>query len=489
MKALQRILVSAVLCLVTGMQGGCDRERTARDQASAPAVDGPTPNIILVMIDALRADRLGVQGHPRKLTPTLDSIAAGSVIFERAIAAAPWTQPSIASLFSGCYPGVHQVTDFGFAVDATNRKVPKIRVFRDSFDTMAEALRARGYSTAGFVANPFVLADYGFAQGFDHFDTTFIGLTTPGSVINDAAIAWLQQRDVERPFFLYLHYMDVHGPYHAPPEFLDPLVDEVDAMPAKRSITDKDIRRLAYLGGAPPGCTDLPRFERLSHYQEYWAARYDAGVAQADHYLGELRSKLQTMKLWETAYVIVTADHGEALFEHGHWDHGLSTHHPELHVPLIVRWPTALPADTRVADTVRLIDLFPTLVEQLRLPKVSRAQGRSLLPLLADQAPAAPLPAFAEAVKKGPEQYALYRGDWKLILHADSGSARLYNIADDPLEQRDLAANAPAQLKSLTALVQERLGRNRRLAAGEPVEEIPLTPDRLDRLRSLGYVE
>jgi arylsulfatase A-like enzyme len=160
-----------------------------------------------------------------------------------------------------------------------------------------------------------------------------------------------------------------------------------------------------------------------------------------------------------------------------------------VHVPLIVRWPAGLPSDTRVADTVRLIDVFPTMVEQLRLPSVSAAQGRSLLPLLADPAPAAPLPAFAEAVKKGPQQYALYQGDWKLILHADTGSALLYNIADDPLEQNDLAANAPAQLKSLTAQVREWLDRNRHLAADAPAEEVPLTPDRLDRLRSLGYVE
>ncbi len=482
------VRLAAVMSLLIFGVAACEREQPA--PPARPARAGPTPNIVFVLIDTLRADRLGAYGDTQGLTPTLDAIAAEGVLFERAIAPAPWTQPSIASLFSGVYPGVHGVVDYQWACDATNGVVPKVKVFADRFVTMAELLHDRGYATAAFVANPYVLGAYGFAQGFDSFDTNFASLDTPGSELNDAAIEWLHDyRDPRRPFFLYLHYMDVHGPYNARREYREPLVARVEAMPDRQKLTDADLVRLEYLWRRAPDENDVDRYARLSVYREYWAARYDAGVAEMDHHLADLRARLDGLGLWKDAYVIVASDHGEALFEHRHWDHGLSTHHPELHVPLILRWPGPLPPGYRVPATVRLLDVLPTLVDQLALPPVTAAQGASLMPLVVGTREASTRAAFAESVKKGPPQQALYLGPWKLIRMAGGAVAMLYDVAADPLEQDNVMADQPATAAALTALLERHVAENARLAGGKEAEAVPLGAEQLERLKSLGYVK
>jgi arylsulfatase len=463
---------------------GCDRE-PAPASAGLPS-DGPTPNVILILVDTLRADRLGAYGYERNLTLTMDAIADEGMLFERAIAPSPWTQPSMASLFSGVYPGVHGVTDYQLACDATNKVVPKVKVFRESFETLAEVLQKRGYATAGFVANPYLLADYGFAQGFETYDASFAALDTTGDVINDAALAWLEKRDAGKPFFLYLHYMDVHGPYNAPRDVWEPLVVAVEQGTAKLPLEEAALVRLQYLRKPPPDETDLDRYRRLARYREYWVARYDAGVAVMDRYLADLRRELDQRGLWDNSWVILTSDHGEALFEHGHWDHGLSTHHPELHVPLILRWPGVLRAGQRIPATVRLIDLLPTLVEQLRLPAERAFVGHSLVSFPDD---AAFFPAYAEAVKKGPPQHAVYVGPWKLLVCESDATPQLFNVEKDPLEQRDRFSDHPDFVPVLLTLLRQHREWSEGVAAVQSVEEVPLTPAQLERLKSLGYVQ
>ncbi len=491
----RRRIVCGLAVLVCGLApgGGC-REESQETPSATPSAPEPTPNVIIILIDAMRADVLGTYGNPRDITPTLDSIAAESVTFDRVISAAPWTQPSIASLFCSRYPGVHGVLDYVVPLGVIYEKnQPMVTVFADSFDTLAEAFQAGGYLTAGFVANPFIKKGFGFAQGFDHFDSSFAKSTTTGDVVNAAAIAWLKQRDPTAPFFLYLHYMDVHGPYEARPEFLDPLLEKVDRLPNKRRLTEKEIESLDYLWRPPTVYTDRDRHVRLRPYQEYWVARYEAGVRQADHYVGELRTELISLGLWNDAYVIVTSDHGEALREHGFSDHGFSVHHTDLHVPLILRWPGVLPAGRRIAHPVRLIDLMPTLLDQLRLPQLDGMQGRSLTPDLAGRPPSAPVPAFAEGVKMGPEQKAVHLGDWKLMItepHGDRKATRqLYNLTIDHLEQTELSAQHAAKTESLTGLLARQVQENARLAADVEVKRVPLSPAELERLRSLGYID
>ena len=465
---------------------------------------GKRPNILFILVDALRADRLGGYGNTGGHSPVLDGIAAESVVFERAIAQSPWTQPSMASLFCSYYPGVHKVIDYKRAFKSTYRGAEKVAVFNDSFVTLAEALQQAGYATAAAVANPFTIREYGFAQGFDYFDPSFLRNqpsgniadpslawnTTAGSVVNEVALAWLRQRDSDRPFFCFLHYMDVHGPYNAGPEFLDPLLDEVEALPDKRRLSEEELNRLHYLSQLPSVHTNAERHGQLAFYQEYWAARYEAGIREVDYHIGNLKAGLQEMGLWDDTYVIVTADHGEALAEHGHWGHGLSAHHPELHVPLFLRWPGMLAAGKRIRRTVRLIDLMPTLIEQLRLPKVKGLQGRSLLMNeIAGGGSEEEMAAFAEGIKEGPEQQAVYLGDWKLMVTPSVGRLELYNVGDDPLEQNELSRHHSDKIWQLVNILQQQNEVNEMLGSQVSTEAVPLTPQQREILRSLGYLK
>ena len=431
---------------------------------------------------------MGVYGGG-ELTPTIDGIAAEGVTFSRTVAAAPWTQPSIASLFCSYYPGVHKVQSYKIALDNYVRgSAPTMSVFSDDFVTLAEALQQNGYETAAFCANPFILPGYGFAQGFDHFDASFAENQTPGSVVNEAALAWLAERDASKPMFLYLHYMDVHGPYEGDQEWLEARLDEIERMPDKRALSEREINELRYLRQVPEWVKDKARHGRLAHYQEYWAARYDAGVRAMDKHLASLRDRLDELGLWDDAWVIVTADHGEALCEHGFWSHGYSVHHSELDVPLIMRWPSTLPAGSRVSVAARLIDVMPTLLDQLGLPPIEGIQGVSLQPYVTGETPETPCVAFAESVKVGTEQKAVYQGHLKLLM-TDSQPPRweLFDVSADPAEQRNLASSDP-RLGALIALLRGQMEENKTVARPGQQSRVPLSEAQRHRLESLGYL-
>ena len=170
------------------------------------------------------------------------------------------------------------------------------------------------------------------------------------------------------------------------------------------------------------------------------------------------------------------------------WSHGFSVYHTELHVPLILRWPKVLPAGRRIGGTVRLLDLMPTLLEQLQLSAITGMQGRSLTPDIAGSPPTQPAPAFSEGVKWKPEDKSFYLGDWKLIVKANRKIHLLYNVADDPKEQNNLYAQYPAKAKELVGLLLEQMNCNKQLASETKAQQVPITPEQYEQLKSLGYV-
>jgi arylsulfatase A-like enzyme len=478
----------AALCLGTcagllALLVGCDPRTEARSAAA-----GSRPNILFILVDTLRADRLGCYGHDGGLSPLMDELAREGVVFDRTIATAPWTLPSVASYFCGYYPTVHKVVSYREALESARGAAGAVRYFGDEFTTLAELLQANGYLTAGFSANPFITRKFGFAQGFDHFDSTFAANETHGNVVNAAALRWLAQRDRSKPFFLYLHYMDVHDPYKAGERYVEPLVAAVEKSPSKTPLTEAEKKRhVNYFRKSAMAYQSVPRHRRLFGYVDYWRARYDSGVPQVDQYLQELRAKLTDMGLWDDAYVILTADHGESLGEHQLWAHGLSAHQDQLHVPLILRWPGELPAGKRLSQTVRLFDIMPTLLAQLEIAAPEGIQARSLHGLIAgDTLP--PLAAFAEAVKKQPGQKALVLGTWKLLAYTEASRYELYDLGADPTEQQDLAAQQPERVADLQRLLERQIEENEALGSGVAVQEAAMTAAELERLRALGYI-
>lgn len=464
---------------------GCSRQSAGQSDAGA---SGPRPNIIFILVDTLRADRLGCYGHPGQLSPMMDELAREGVLFERTIATSPWTLPSVASYFCGYYPTVHKVTSYREALETARGAAGAVRYFGDEFTTLAELLQANGYATAGFSANPFITQKFGFARGFEHFDASFAANETHGNVVNEAALKWLEQRDRSKPFFMYLHYMDVHDPYKAGDKYVEPLVAVVEKMPNKTPLAEAEMKRHRnYFNKSAVAYRGVPRHVRLFRYVDYWRARYDAGIPQVDQYLDELRARLQAVELWDDAYVILTADHGESLGEHELWAHGLSAHQDQLHAPLILRWPEQLPAGRRLPQTVRLFDIMPTLLAQLRIDVPEGLQAKSLLGVIAGEE-ALPLAAFAEAVKKRPGEKALVLGKWKLLAYTDEDRYELYDLDADPAEQHDLAAQHPKRLAELRRLLERQIEENDALGAGVQVQEAAMTQAELERLRALGYV-
>lgn len=473
-----RPAIGWLLCAAALVVAGCG----GSDSSSRPRP--PRPNIVFILVDTLRADRLGCYGHSGGYeTPVMDSIAAEGVLFEHAMSPAPWTLPSVPSILTSVHPSVHRVINARNLPGASDDAPSMIRALPDELTTLAEVLQTAGYATAAFSANPFVMAKYGFGQGFDSFEDSFAANHASGSLVNKGAFSWLASRPPDRPFFLYLHYMDVHAPYYADEKHILPLLAAVERTPHKRPLPE-DAPRL------PPLSRDFeddPRHQKLRGYVEYWRACYDAGVPQVDDHLGRLRTGLMRMGVWDNAWVILVADHGEALGEHVVWAHGDSIYHNELHVPLVLRWPEKLPAGRRIAARISLMDLLPTMLELLELPVPAQAQGRSLCGLLAGQTPASAA-MLAEGVKRRPQVMALVRGGWKLVSYGDVPRHELYRLDDDPGELNDLSDQQAALTAELAALIEQQSATNELLARGIRAAAVPITPEDFERLQALGYL-
>ncbi len=464
--------------------------RGASSTQSGAAPNPSQPNIIIIVADALRADRLGSLGNAAKLTPTLDALAAEGVLFERAYSAAPWTLPSVASLLTSYYPAVHKATEYVTEAAFRGGHIRSVSILGETFDTLPEVLKSAGYTTAIVSANRFVQPELGFGQGVDHFSGDIAANTVDGRVVNDEIAKWLDQRPKDRPFLLYAHYMDIHGPYNAAPEFMDPLIDAVEKLPNKRRLSADEWNRLLPYLRKPPPHGDPRRHEALMPYREYWEARYDAGVAQFDGYLAKLIERLRADGLWRDSYVIFCSDHGEALCEHGLWDHGYSQYDTDIHVPLILRWPGELPAGHRVHENVRLIDVMPTLLEQLQVGRTNGLQGASLLQKIFAPSPRKVTDIFAEAPKSGPPQFASIRGNWKLIQIEPVNSGprvHLFKLDEDPGEQRDLARPEIDRVRSFLQKLRVQRQANATLRPDAVAVQRDVPKDAASRFHGLGY--
>lgn len=484
---------------------GCDRPPTPAQPAIPPPVlaeGAKKPNIIFLMIDTLRADRVGRYGHSGKLTPTIDALAAEGVWFERCQSAAPWTLPSIASLFTSYYPSVHKATDYKKVEGARKEGGDEVvSMLNNDFDTLAEALASHGYQTAAVSLNPFILNRFGFGQGFSFFADGAPESGAVGTDANQAAFQWLDKtRETDKPFFLYLHYMDCHGPYDAPAKYVDPLMQAMEANPKKTALTDKQRRYLPdypiqhYLRRKPPLGSDPSRYSRLQGYQEYWIAGYEAGVHEQDDCLADLIAGLKKRGVWDDAYVILVADHGEAFGEHDYWDHGGGQHQHQLSVPLILRWPGVLPKNRGIAGVARTIDIMPTILDQLRI-KFAFGQGASLVPAITTGQVSAANVVYSESAKAaGARQDAILSGNWKLIrvqIPADGPveqeRVQLFDLAIDPGEQADVSSSKPEVVKSLLARMIEQHGINTAAKPGHEASFVVITQTERAQINIGGY--
>jgi len=315
------------------------------------------PNVIVYLIDALRADHLGVYGYPKPTTPSLDQFARSATRFENAYANGPNTRLSVASFMTSNYPAALFRALLGDAWDAA---------ISTRYPRLAEMFRRSGYVTGGFILNSNAGAQAGLGQGYDVLSLVRSRWTkyNEEQSLLPKAFEWIDEARSE-PFFLYVHTLSVHGPWSAPPQF-----DRFQEPTGSATPVEVD---LTYLD--PPGTTRATRERRIS--------RYDAAVDYADFVFGEFIARLKQEGLYDDAVILVIADHGDQLGEHGRWSHAVGTELSRslLHVPMLLKLPGQPPAS--IAANVQLLDVFPTLCDVAGLDcRDSMAEGRSLMPLV-----------------------------------------------------------------------------------------------------------
>jgi arylsulfatase A-like enzyme len=413
------------------------------------------PHVVLVVIDALRADRMSCYGSSRATTPRIDRwIRQRGVVFSDALATASWTLPSTASILTGLAPHQHGVYD-------------TVNKLSDQTLSLATRLRASGYETYSFTDSPFFRRDWGLDQGFDRNQDD-------GDVSHwTKALEIIRSRRSERPLLVFLHTASVHAPYEFDSRFLD----------------QRSVGRSRYYGQTITyencifpyldGELDLSDADK-----RYINALYDASVARMDDVVGGFLEQLETVLDERPALVVFTTDHGEEFWEHNRMNHGDSLHGELLRVPFLVRFPE--PRDIRVsADPVSHLDIVPTVLDYVGLDVPRILPGRSLR---------APIPKNRPRTAQLTEKhYSLQLGAWKLIRGAERGprwtpdSIELFDLAHDPGEQDNVADSEPARVDELDRLWKEYLLR---YPAGNeyPARAAEPAPEALDSLRALGYV-
>ena len=435
------------------------------------------PNILFILVDTLRADYLGTYGFQGDISPHVDKLAGESVLFENCLSQAPWTKPSMASIMTSTYPRVHKLTNHaGMFWSESEDNTVQTGVLSSEYTTLAESMKELGYRTAGFVANPWIAGEFGFAQGFDVYEDDETGRSLPGDIFMAEARDWLASlpEDDEQPVFLYVHLMDVHDPFHAP---------YTDARDLAGSPTLGGERQLTE---APPGYL---QDNATSRSLQHWRAAYAANVRAFDRRFSFFLDGLRQTGLLDDSYLVFTSDHGEELAEHDKWAHGFTLHHHQVHVPLFIRRPGGEGGGRRVQGLVQSIDLLPTMVSLAGGTPPDHAQGRDLSSLLLESKAEGEdglESSFASAARLTPGLYSMRSGAYSLIVDLYSGEQRLYDLERDPGEQWDLAAERPQVVSRLRAELDRHLAA---MAAegGIAPEQRPIDDERIEELQALGY--
>ena len=436
----------------------------------------------MVSIDTLRADHVGAYGYARDTTPFLDALAEDGVVFSRAWAHSNWTVPSTASLLTGLYPSGHGAGIAGEVRELAD-DTPILQI-RPGVETLAGRLRAAGFRTAMLSANPFL-----FGRFSDGFEVAQVG-RAPADELTDSALRWLEETRGER-FFLYLQYMDLHQPIEPPPRYAElfPVDEGTERSPEHGDWSYGNLQTAEDL--------DDPSFRSYSAHR---TALYDGALRWIDDELRRLDAALARTGRAEETLLVVTADHGEELWDHAlaeratggdpreHWGigHGHSMYEELLRVPLIVHGPgvAARPPDD---CTARQVDVLPTLLDLLGLEPVTGLPGRSLAPRLRAGEPpdCEAVPVVAESPAYGPDAKAVVWDGRKLVVRSD-GVVQLFDLRTDPGETRDLAAADPATVRALRAILRRELGS---ADGAAPSDAIEIDDETRRQLRALGYLE
>lgn len=502
MKSRRKVLLHAGVVGTLGLAIACGMVACTADPAGDLAAEelhwngsSHTSNLILIVNDTMRRDRLGIYGGPAR-TPHFDAFAEKNLLFESAYSAAPWTKPAMVTLFTSLYPSQHGVLSHPSVRPGGDRSLDaRTDVLSDGFTTLAEVLNRAGFRTAAYVGNPWLRQKFGFAQGFELYDDSLATWNAPGRVVSQKGLGWLEGIGANERFFLYLHYMDTHRPYGR----LNPFdIVEGSKLRSNGSRTlNKEVREeignlLVLTNGARAVDAGIvPSIPLLE-------MAYDRGIEDFDRALGLFLDGFNAHPAYERTAIIVVSDHGEALYTRGWGNHGRGLYEDEIAIPLAARLPGVSSRGFRIQSPVGLVDFLPTLCEYLGVAVASDVPvfGRSWLAPRSIKGKLRERYLVVEGVMNYPEHRAILFGEHKALWQPgkppyDPKERALFRTDRDPGERQDLFRQSdPPESVRETYRDLVRGGIEAVPAFAAPMtEQAPIDPEMLERLRALGYVD
>jgi len=459
--------------------------------AEQPPPQNEPPNIVVFLVDTLRADRLGIYGYDRRPTSAkLDALAAESVVFDNAYATSPWTLPTVASMATSGYSCAHGVVD-------DRKKLPA------GMATMAERLAEHGYLTMGLYGNAYAGPSFGLDRGFEHYTYSRRNNAAKVEPLLDLAAA------DGRPFLLYVHNMEPHGGERfqgEQPTSFDPAVSKelrktlLERFDAYRRLTRKDFARKQPLGTTDNTEEQQVELDYMDRYFDAHDVLYDGAIRLADRRFGSVIDLLSDRGLLDNTVVVFLSDHGEELGEHGGWQHDQSVYEELIHIPLVIRLPGALNAGRRVDSIVTLVDVAPTLLALAGVPDPGASpHGRDLGALMTGKTGGEEEGPIVVAVRDNKKKYfapwkigrgdlniAIREGALKAIVNIEIGTVEIYDLEADPGETDDLADRRPDEAARFAEHAATWLSQ---CGTGAEGASSHLDEATVDRLRALGYVD
>lgn len=392
------------------------------------------PNVILIVVDAMRPDHLGCYGYGRPTSPNIDSLAAEGVLFTNAISHAPWTKGSFSCMLTSLYPFQHGAVGWE-------------SVLSESLVTLPELLQERGYHTMALLSIATLSGRYQVMQGVQEIREPQLGASGTEKLtaeeLTEEAIGLISK--CSRPFFTIMHYYDAHEPYCPPEEYI------------RMVLTESDISELEDLEAK----TKSSRAMAAEVRRRQAIILYDAAIRYVDDQIGKILAYLDRTGLTEETLVIVTADHGEAFGEHGVWAHAVDLHDEAIRVPLILRCAQHYPRGTKIDVQAGHIDLLPSIAELAGAVDQQHREGLSLRELIEKgrrtRKPDTALPEGVllseSTLREALTQKSIRTSSWKMLMEPATGQIRLYDLIDDPGETRNIWGRRTALEDSLLTLM------------------------------------
>ncbi len=429
-------------------------------------------NVLLVLVDTLRADHLSCYGYSRPTSPRLDELVTKSALYTNAISQAPWTWPATASILTSLYPNSHGVVEADQCYLA------------EEAETLAEAFQNRGFSTWGISSNSLICEAQNFDQGFETFQ---VAAQEPANVLTDKFLEWLPTAE-KSAFFAYLHYLDPHYPYDPPHEARMQVAPELFGPDAQAALERID-----------KGQVTMAAVQGLEGDKEHVVGLYDGEIRHWDTHFGRILDTLKEKNLLSRTLIVVTSDHGEEFWEHGHCGHSKTLYQELLHVPLIVHDPRK-PTAIRVDSLVETIDIYPTLCRATDITPGRGISGRVLpgLPGITSGTPPDGM-AFSSTCMAWKEpagrmlvnQQAIVTDDLKLIRRQKKEGSEehlesLFDLKNDPGEKSDISTTRKNDTQMLASHLAKWL-QDHPLRRGS--KQAWISETLRQKLEALGYME